>query len=143
MLLKTFGWSFAITALGLAAAAAYGGWTAFGIVAILAVLEHSAADLPAEVFLEVPSSEDIRGGIVAPPNSTVHWLPRTGAGARPGALALEALEQARLPEGRFSAFTAGESSLATGVRRHLVGRRGVAKADIAFRGYYRHGRASL
>ncbi|MFE1290541.1 DUF475 domain-containing protein [Streptomyces sp. NPDC058751] len=41
MLLKTFGWSFAVTALGLVAAAFYGGWTAFGIVAILAVLEIS------------------------------------------------------------------------------------------------------
>ncbi|MFF4367202.1 DUF475 domain-containing protein [Streptomyces sp. NPDC001594] len=41
MVLKTFGWSFAITALGLAAAVFYGGWTAFGIVAILAVLEIS------------------------------------------------------------------------------------------------------
>ncbi|MFF4078387.1 DUF475 domain-containing protein [Streptomyces sp. NPDC001777] len=41
MLLKTFGWSFAITALGLAAAAFYGGWEAFGVVAILSVLEIS------------------------------------------------------------------------------------------------------
>ncbi|MEU8586814.1 DUF475 domain-containing protein [Streptomyces sp. NPDC048664] len=41
MLLKTFGWSFVITALGLAAAVLYGGWTAFGIVAILSVLEIS------------------------------------------------------------------------------------------------------
>ena len=41
MLLKTFGWSFAVTALGLVAAAFYGGWEAFGIVAILAVLEIS------------------------------------------------------------------------------------------------------
>ncbi|MCX4401005.1 DUF475 domain-containing protein [Streptomyces sp. NPDC059837] len=41
MLLKTFGWSFAVTALGLVAAVIYGGWTAFGIVAILAVLEIS------------------------------------------------------------------------------------------------------
>ncbi|GGW18501.1 DUF475 domain-containing protein [Streptomyces capoamus] len=41
MLLKTFGWSFAVTALGLVAAVFYGGWTAFGIVAILAVLEIS------------------------------------------------------------------------------------------------------
>ncbi|WP_330330215.1 DUF475 domain-containing protein [Streptomyces sp. NBC_00536] len=41
MVLKTFGWSFAITALGLAAAVLYGGWTAFGIVAILSVLEIS------------------------------------------------------------------------------------------------------
>ncbi|MFD9359346.1 DUF475 domain-containing protein [Streptomyces sp. NPDC060031] len=41
MVLKTFGWSFAVTALGLAAAVIYGGWTAFGIVAILSVLEIS------------------------------------------------------------------------------------------------------
>jgi hypothetical protein len=41
VLLKTFGWSFAVTALGLVAAVIYGGWTAFGIVAILAILEIS------------------------------------------------------------------------------------------------------
>ncbi|WP_405597196.1 DUF475 domain-containing protein [Streptomyces sp. NBC_01410] len=41
MVLKTFGWSFAVTALGLVAAVLYGGWTAFGIVAILSVLEIS------------------------------------------------------------------------------------------------------
>ncbi|MFF3326820.1 DUF475 domain-containing protein [Streptomyces sp. NPDC002889] len=41
MVLKTFGWSFAVTALGLVAAVFYGGWTAFGLVAILSVLEVS------------------------------------------------------------------------------------------------------
>lgn len=41
MVLKTFGWSFAVTALGLVAAVLYDGWTAFGIVAILSVLEIS------------------------------------------------------------------------------------------------------
>lgn len=41
MVLKTFGWSFAITVLGLVAAVFYDGWTAFGVVAILAVLEIS------------------------------------------------------------------------------------------------------
>ncbi|MFJ7200858.1 MULTISPECIES: DUF475 domain-containing protein [unclassified Streptomyces] len=41
MLLKTFGWSFAVTALGLVAAVIYGGWEAFGVVAILSVLEIS------------------------------------------------------------------------------------------------------
>ncbi|GAA0281980.1 DUF475 domain-containing protein [Streptomyces polychromogenes] len=41
MVLKTFGWSFAVTALGLVAAVFYGGWTAFGIVAILSILEIS------------------------------------------------------------------------------------------------------
>ncbi|MGW5335872.1 DUF475 domain-containing protein [Streptomyces bauhiniae] len=41
MLLKTFGWSFVITAIGLVAAVFYGGWQGFGIVAILSVLEIS------------------------------------------------------------------------------------------------------
>ncbi|MGW0764584.1 DUF475 domain-containing protein [Streptomyces sp. NPDC002676] len=41
MLLKTFGWSFAVTAVGLVAAVLYGGWEAFGVVAILSILEIS------------------------------------------------------------------------------------------------------
>lgn len=41
MLLKTFGWSLVITAIGLVAAWFYGGWEAFGVVAILSVLEIS------------------------------------------------------------------------------------------------------
>ncbi|MEU3899904.1 DUF475 domain-containing protein [Streptomyces sp. NPDC045251] len=41
MLLKTFRWAFAATALGLALGVLYDGWTAFGLVAILAVLEIS------------------------------------------------------------------------------------------------------
>ncbi|CAL9628929.1 DUF475 domain-containing protein [Streptomyces sp. enrichment culture] len=41
MILKTFGWSFAVTALGMVAAIFYGGWAAFGVVAILSVLEIS------------------------------------------------------------------------------------------------------
>ncbi|MDG4857532.1 DUF475 domain-containing protein [Streptomyces sp. T-3] len=41
MVLKTFGWSFAVTALGLVAALLYGGWVGFGVVAILSILEIS------------------------------------------------------------------------------------------------------
>ncbi|WP_372349020.1 DUF475 domain-containing protein [Streptomyces sp. KL116D] len=41
MVLKTFGWSFAVTVLGLIAAVFYDGWAAFGVVAILAILEIS------------------------------------------------------------------------------------------------------
>jgi hypothetical protein len=41
VLLKTFRWAFAVTALGLAAGVLYDGWTALGLVAILAVLEIS------------------------------------------------------------------------------------------------------
>jgi hypothetical protein len=38
---KTFRWAFAVTALGLAAGVLYDGWTALGVVAVLAVLEIS------------------------------------------------------------------------------------------------------
>ncbi|MFF7180874.1 DUF475 domain-containing protein [Streptomyces sp. NPDC008121] len=41
MVLKTFGWSFAVTALGLVAAVLFGGWEALGVVAILCILEIS------------------------------------------------------------------------------------------------------
>ncbi|MDX3384379.1 DUF475 domain-containing protein [Streptomyces niveiscabiei] len=41
MLLKTFGWSFAVTALGLAVGVLYDGWTGLGVVAILSILEIS------------------------------------------------------------------------------------------------------
>ncbi|MGA5515583.1 DUF475 domain-containing protein [Streptomyces pseudogriseolus] len=41
MLWKTFRWAFAVTAVGLVGGVLYDGWTALGIVAILAVLEVS------------------------------------------------------------------------------------------------------
>ncbi|WP_231157566.1 DUF475 domain-containing protein [Streptomyces sp. CNZ748] len=41
MLLRTFRWAFAVTAVGLAGGVLYDGWAALGIVAILAVLEIS------------------------------------------------------------------------------------------------------
>lgn len=110
--------------------------------AILAILERSADTLPAEVFLKLPAREDIRGDVVAPPGTDIHWLARAEPCAKPGALALQAVRRAQLPDGRFHAWTAGESSLATGVRRHLVGERQVPRSDICFRGYFTHGRAS-
>ncbi|MDT0306041.1 DUF475 domain-containing protein [Streptomyces sp. DSM 44917] len=41
MILRTFGWSFAFTAIGLLAALYFWGWEAFAVVAILSVLEIS------------------------------------------------------------------------------------------------------
>lgn len=41
MVLKTFGWSFAVTAAGLACAAIFWGWEAFVLVAMLSILEIS------------------------------------------------------------------------------------------------------
>ncbi|MFI5590378.1 siderophore-interacting protein [Amycolatopsis sp. NPDC051758] len=108
--------------------------------AVLAILENAPADLRAEVFLEVPSRSDVRA-VQAPVGVRVHWLPRLRPG-RPGALALAAVREADLPAGRAYAWVAGEAALATGVRRHLVRDRGWPKPDIAFLGYWRHGRSS-
>ncbi|MEA5360058.1 siderophore-interacting protein [Amycolatopsis sp., V23-08] len=108
--------------------------------AALAILENAAADLVAEVFLEVPSKADIRE-VEAPSGVKVHWLPRDRAG-RPGALALQAVRDADLRSGSAYAWIAGEAALATGVRRHLVRDRGWPRPDIAFLGYWRHGRSS-
>lgn len=114
--------------------------------AILAILEDCADALPAEVFLEVPADDDIRRDVSAPPGTTIHWLPRSvdaDSSTRPGSLALRAVRNARLPEGSFYTWVAGEAALAAGVRRYLVGERGVPRSDITFRGYWRHGRAAL
>jgi len=62
--------------------------------------------------------------------------------ARPGSLALEALRahDVERPE-RLHAYLAGEQSLATYGRRHLVAA-GVPKSRIVFTGYWRAGQAS-
>ncbi|GAA1645367.1 siderophore-interacting protein [Actinoplanes couchii] len=105
--------------------------------AVAAILEGASPGLRGEAFVEVPYASDVRPDLVAPPGVTVRWFPRDG-----GAGALDALRAATLPGGPFTAWTAGESKLATGVRRHLVNDRGVAKRDIAFIGYWRVGRSS-
>ncbi|WP_410662303.1 siderophore-interacting protein [Amycolatopsis sp. lyj-84] len=106
--------------------------------AALAILDDAPESLAAEVFLEVPTAADIRR-YESTDGVRIHWLGRDDPGRRPGSLALEAVQQASLPPGRFYTWVAGESRLATAVRRHLVSERGAAKADISFAGYWRHG----
>ncbi|GAA2625387.1 siderophore-interacting protein [Paractinoplanes durhamensis] len=110
--------------------------------AILSILETAPPALTGQAFLEVPESGDIRSGVAHPSGVRINWLARDEAGTRPGALALDAVKNADLAEGRWYTWVAGESGLPTGVRRHLVNDRGFAKADIAFVGYWRHGRSS-
>jgi NADPH-dependent ferric siderophore reductase len=110
--------------------------------AILSILEHAPDSLRAEVFLEVASAADIRPDVQAPPGTRIHWLPRQEGPGLPGQLTLATLKEAELPPGRSYTWVAGESKLATGLRRHLVNDRGFPKSDIAFFGYWRHGRSS-
>lgn len=109
--------------------------------AALAILDGSPESLAAQVFLEVPAAADIRRYDTAD-GVRVHWLSRDDPGLRPGTSALEAVQRASLPQGRFYTWVAGESRLATSLRRHLVSERGAAKADISFAGYWRHGWSS-
>jgi NADPH-dependent ferric siderophore reductase len=110
--------------------------------AIPAILAAAPATLTGDAFLEVPETGDIRADIVRPPGVRVHWLARNGTGSIPGAVALEAVRsRSDLPTPTYS-WVAGEAKLATGVRRHLVGERHVPKSDIAFIGYWRHGRTA-
>jgi NADPH-dependent ferric siderophore reductase len=108
--------------------------------AILGILRSADRDLRGEAFIEIPHADDAQE-VDAPDGVTVHWLVRTDPHARAGALALDAVTAATLPDGRGYAFVAGERDLATGVRRHLVNERAFAKDDISFTGFWRFGKA--
>lgn len=112
------------------------------VPALLSIIEQAPEDLRAEVYLEVPSAEDIRD-VSAPEGVRVHWLPRQDAEALPGQLALETARSAEPPGAAPYCFVAGEKTLPTGLRRSLVRERGVPKAHITFIGYWRHGAATL
>ncbi|QUQ63956.1 siderophore-interacting protein [Kutzneria sp. CA-103260] len=107
--------------------------------AILSIIDGTT--LPTEAYLEVPTTADIRP-VDTPAGVRIHWRSRDDKSLRPGDLALDAVRSATLPPGRFYTWAAGESRLATGVRRHLAGERGVPKQDISFVGYWRLGRSS-
>ncbi|MEU1299137.1 MULTISPECIES: siderophore-interacting protein [Streptomyces] len=109
--------------------------------AILSILDGTPPSLATEVYLEVAAAADIRS-VEAPAGARIHWFSRDDEDLRPGTLALDAVRRASLPSGRFYIWVAGESRLATTLRRHLVNDRGVPKRDISFFGYWRLGRST-
>jgi NADPH-dependent ferric siderophore reductase len=125
-----------------------------GLPAAAGILASLPRDARGHAFLELPTAADAQE-LDAPAGVEVHWLPRAAdeapahAGEHaqdpahqvPGRLALEAASALTLPEGRGYAYLAGESALATGLRRHLVAE-GMAKSDISFVGYWRVGHAA-
>lgn len=109
--------------------------------AIIGVVNSAPDELRAEVFIEIPHPDD-RQDHRELDGVAVHWLVREDEHATPGALALETVRKAELPEGPAYTFVAGEQALATGLRRHLVDDRQFAKSDIAFTGFWRQGHAA-
>ncbi|MBW8762776.1 MAG: siderophore-interacting protein [Microbacterium sp.] len=102
------------------------------------------ASLPATAvgtaIIEVPSDDDALA-FPHPDGVDVTWITRPHDTA-PGVLALAALATNALPDAPFHAYAAGEQSLASGVRKHLVGERGVDKNAVSFCGYWKIGAAS-
>lgn len=114
--------------------------------AVAGVCESLPDDARGLAIVEVPTADD-RQEFRVPAGVELRWVARDelpGAGGHdvPGRAALAVLRDVDLPEGVAYALAAGESGLATGVRRHLVNERGVPKAHVDFVGYWRHGRAA-
>ena len=112
-----------------------------GLPAAAGIVAKLPPDARAEVYIEIPHADDAQE-LGAPAGVSVHWLVREDAHATPGQLALSTVVAAELPEGAPYCYVVGESSLATGLRRHLVNERGVAKTDVSFVGYWREGVAA-
>ncbi|WP_312170628.1 siderophore-interacting protein [Microbacterium sp.] len=91
-------------------------------------------------LIEVPSDEDALK-FPHPDGVDVVWLVRPHE-FPPGSFALGRLSDLELPEAPFHAYAAGEQSLASGARKHLVGERGVDKNTVSFCGYWKIGASS-
>jgi NADPH-dependent ferric siderophore reductase len=124
------------------------GWTLLvtdesGLPAVAGICESLPDDTRGTAVIEVPTAGD-KQEFRAPSGVEIRWVVRSDAHAVPGQGALAELHEIELagPAADVYAFTVGESSLATGARRHLVNERGVPKAQADFVGYWRHGRSS-
>ncbi|MGN7702636.1 siderophore-interacting protein [Cellulosimicrobium sp. 22601] len=120
-----------------------------GLPAVAGICESLPDDARGLAIVEIPEAADAQDFRV-PAGVELRWVVREGSAPEgtdphtllPGALALEAVRSADLPSAPVYAYAVGESTLATGVRRHLVNDRGVPKAHVDFVGYWRHGHAA-
>jgi len=122
-----------------------------GLPAVAGICESLPDDARGLAVVEIPDAGDVQDFRV-PDGVELRWVVRgddAAAGtadaahhALPGRLALDTVLGADLPAGPVYAYAVGESSLATGVRRHLVNDRGVPKTHVDFVGYWRHGHAA-
>ncbi|WP_394550661.1 siderophore-interacting protein [Agromyces sp. MMS24-JH15] len=102
--------------------------------AVVGILRDLPRDTRGDAVIEVLHADDVQP-VDAPAGVTVHWLVRE-PGRAPGDAALALVRTLPVVDS-VNAFAAGESKLATGVRRHLVAERGVPKANVTFCGYWR------
>ncbi|MCD0449800.1 siderophore-interacting protein [Actinocorallia sp. API 0066] len=99
------------------------------------MLRSLPSDAKGQALIEIPSDAD-RQDLKTPKAVTVEWLPRS-PNTRPGTLALEAATALPTPATPFYAWTVGESTLPTTLRRHWL-TTGVPKQNIMFCGYWKN-----
>jgi NADPH-dependent ferric siderophore reductase len=104
--------------------------------AIAAIIEQLQPDARAVAFVEVRDRGD-ELPISRHPGVRLHWLHRGDVAPGKSDVLLSRLRKTALPRGRAYAWVAGESSLVTSVRRHLVTERGLEKPQVYFCGYWR------
>lgn len=104
------------------------------IVGIIKAARGTGREL--HVFLERTEAGTLPE-LAAPDRGALTYVTRTGA---PGEALLEAVSGADLPRMDYG-WVCGEQQLAAGVRKHLVGERGLARTDVYFCAYWILGRA--
>ncbi|MFZ2527085.1 MAG: siderophore-interacting protein [Rhodococcus sp. (in: high G+C Gram-positive bacteria)] len=108
--------------------------------AIAGILKSAPRDLQGAVYVEIADAADTQD-LGGPDGVPVNWLIRTDPATEVGALVVDAVRNAELPSESLYGWIAGEQTLASGLRRHLVNDRGIAKSDVTFTGYWRIGKA--
>ncbi|MEZ5190871.1 MAG: siderophore-interacting protein [Schumannella sp.] len=108
--------------------------------AVAGILRDLPRDVTGTAIIELFDAAD-RQEIEGPAGVDVLWVTRSPDDA-PGTEALAVLRDLVSIPADVTAFAAGESGLATGARRHLVGERGIPKSQVTFCGYWKAGKAA-
>lgn len=107
--------------------------SAFPAIASAAEAVPAGATVVAVLVCDGPGREL---ELSTPGDLTVHWLHRDHEPSD-ATLLVDAVRALDFPTGRVHGFVHGEAGEVREVRRHLLGERGVAKADLSISGYWR------
>jgi len=107
------------------------------IPAISQILEVLPATAAVAVVVEVRHPQ-ARLALPHHDGATIDWVERTSESA-PGAALMAAIRETSIDSGA-KIWVAGEAAALHQIRRHLFDERGMERADVTARGYWKHGR---
>ncbi len=105
--------------------------------AVLNAAEALPGDAKVQIFVEVANASEEQNFPLFP-NGQVTYL-HSGS-VVPGDLLIQAVSQTQWWPGRVQAFVHGEAGFVRELRRHLLGERGIDRADLSISGYWRVGK---